>query len=129
MLCHSNSIDSLLEATYPQIRQCYQEDRYFLNRTVFSCKNDDIDEINANMLEKFPGDKMTLQSADSIQQEDGGSNNNQPYPAEYLNSITASGLPLAKLELKKGCPIMLLRNLDPSKGLCNGTRLIIMEIY
>ena len=26
--------------------------------------------------------------------------------------------------LKKGAPIMLLRNIDPKVGLCNGTRLI-----
>jgi ATP-dependent exoDNAse (exonuclease V) alpha subunit len=47
---------------------------------------------------------------------------------EYLNSLTASGLPLSKLSLKIGCPVMLLRNLDPSRGLCNGTRMIIKDI-
>ncbi|ONM53414.1 hypothetical protein ZEAMMB73_Zm00001d019617 [Zea mays] len=28
-------------------------------------------------------------------------------------------------ELKVGCPIMLLRNIDPANGLCNGTRLVV----
>jgi ATP-dependent DNA helicase PIF1 len=50
------------------------------------------------------------------------------YPTEYLNSINASGLPLARLALKPGCPLMLLRNLDPTNGLCNGTRMILLEI-
>ena len=50
------------------------------------------------------------------------------YPIEFLNSLVLSGLPLAHLKLKQGCPLMLLRNLDPSIGLCNGTRLILMEI-
>ena len=36
-------------------------------------------------------------------------------------------IPLSKLELKKGVPLMLLRNLDPAKGLCNGTRMILLE--
>jgi ATP-dependent exoDNAse (exonuclease V) alpha subunit len=43
-------------------------------------------------------------------------------PVEFLNSLNASGLPVANLELKQGCPIILLRNLDNKHGLCNGTR-------
>ena len=37
-------------------------------------------------------------------------------------------MPLAHLELKVDCPIMLLRNLDPSNGLCNGTRLRVLAV-
>lgn len=33
-----------------------------------------------------------------------------------------------KLTLKKGCPVMLLRNLDPKLGICNGTRLICRNL-
>lgn len=33
-----------------------------------------------------------------------------------------------KLILKIGVPIMLLRNSDPSGGLCNGTRLIASDL-
>ena len=45
-------------------------------------------------------------------------------PVEYLNSLNLSGIPPHKLTLKKGAVIMLMRNLNPSLGLCNGTRLI-----
>lgn len=31
------------------------------------------------------------------------------------------------LSLKVGCPIILLRNLSPSSGLCNDTRLVLTE--
>ncbi|KAG5562227.1 hypothetical protein RHGRI_005083 [Rhododendron griersonianum] len=49
------------------------------------------------------------------------------YPNEYLNSLNPSGLLPFKLDLKVGCPIMLLRNIAPKGGLCNGTRLMIVK--
>ncbi|KIK75793.1 hypothetical protein PAXRUDRAFT_18683 [Paxillus rubicundulus Ve08.2h10] len=36
--------------------------------------------------------------------------------SEYLNSINVLGLPLAKLKLKIGCPVMVLHNINPAKG-------------
>ena len=95
---------------------------------IVQYRNDEVDDINEAVLAKFPGNECTLLSADSVQTQDGDVNDYQPYPIEYLNSLRASGLPLAKLALKPGCPIMLLRNLDPSRGLCNGTRMILNQI-
>ena len=50
------------------------------------------------------------------------------YPVEFLNSLNASGLPLAHLALKPGCPLMLLQNLDPENGQCNGTQMVLFEV-
>jgi len=50
------------------------------------------------------------------------------YPVEYLNTLTANNFPAHKLHLKVGVPIMLLRNLNQSLGLCNGTRLIVTNL-
>ena len=47
---------------------------------------------------------------------------------EFLNSLTTSGLSNHSIKIKIGSPIMLLRNLDQSQGLCNGTRLIITRL-
>jgi len=47
---------------------------------------------------------------------------------EFLNTATASGIPNHKIKLKVGVPIMLMRNLDPTAGLCNGTRLIVTKM-
>jgi len=52
----------------------------------------------------------------------------QTITTKFLNSLTTSGLPKHCINLKLGTPIMLLRNLDQTQGLCNGTRLIITRL-
>ncbi|KAM3251034.1 hypothetical protein P3L10_005104 [Capsicum annuum] len=47
---------------------------------------------------------------------------------EFLNSIKCSRIPNHLITLKVGVLVMLLRNIDQSSGLCNGTRLIITRI-
>eukprot|EP00884_Botryococcus_braunii_P023621 jgi/Botrbrau1/9943/Bobra.0012s0040.1 len=44
------------------------------------------------------------------------------WPIDFLNAQEMSGLPPHKLELKVGCPIILMRNM--TSGLANGTRCI-----
>ena len=51
------------------------------------------------------------------------------FPLEFLHSLCPSGLPPHHLNLKKGTIVMLLRNLNPKMGLCNGTRLLIKNCH
>ncbi|CAG8757184.1 10256_t:CDS:1, partial [Ambispora leptoticha] len=81
-------------------------------------------DINHTVLDMFSGDQRTFLSADNAIIEEGADNYNV-YPVEYLNSLNPSSMPSYKLKLKIGCPIMLLRNLAPSQGLCNGAHLIV----
>jgi len=48
--------------------------------------------------------------------------------SEFLNSLRTFGLPNHKIKLKVGTPIMLLRNMYQSQGLCNGTRLVVTRL-
>lgn len=50
------------------------------------------------------------------------------YPVEFLNSLKFNGVPNHDILLKEGSPVMLLRNLNQSEGLCNGTRVIITRL-
>ncbi|XP_043476432.1 ATP-dependent DNA helicase pif1-like [Leptopilina heterotoma] len=51
------------------------------------------------------------------------------FPNEYLNSLKIPGLPVHKLILKIGAIVMLIRNISINDGLCNGTRLKILELH
>jgi len=123
------SVDSLLDTVYPGITVLdpkENNDQYFLERTILNARNDDVDELNDKVLQRLNGPVITFCGADSVVTERGVDGDVQ-YPVEYLNTINVSGLPLAKLKLKLGAPIMILRNIDPSQGLCNGTRAILTK--
>ncbi|XP_061343385.1 uncharacterized protein LOC133289472 [Gastrolobium bilobum] len=50
------------------------------------------------------------------------------FSPEILNTFSCSGIPNHKLILKFNVPVMLLRNIDQSRGLCNDTRLLISRL-
>ncbi|XP_039789046.1 ATP-dependent DNA helicase PIF1-like [Panicum virgatum] len=75
---------------------------------------------SATYMREFSGKQKVFYSFDSV--NDDSLNN---YSLDFLNSITPNGLPPHELKVKKNCPVILLRNLDPHNGLCNGTRLVV----
>jgi len=124
MVTPHNTLDSLIDLIYPNIAVQPKPDSFFLDRTILTTTNDCVDDINTHLLNRFPGGETTLLGFDTV--AEGGDAHN--YPIEYLNSMAIPGLPLAHLKLKKGCPLMLLRNMDQINGLCNGTRMVLIDI-
>ena len=117
-------MESLIKTIYLNISEPH-EDQYFKERTILSAHNRDVDDMNHNILNEFPGEEIVFQSSDSVKNDGLGPGEEFMYPVEYLNSINTSGLPLSKLKLKIGAPVMILRNMDPESGVCNGTRGIL----
>ncbi|GBO43209.1 hypothetical protein AVEN_119475-1 [Araneus ventricosus] len=74
----------------------------------------------------MPGNETVYKAVDMIMSEE--PEDQLTFPEEFLNSLTPTGLPSYELKLKIGCIIVLLGNLAPSKGLCNGTRLIVSKV-
>nr|XP_043623580.1 ATP-dependent DNA helicase PIF1-like [Erigeron canadensis] len=109
----------LINEIFPSMELNGFSSDYIISRAILSTKNENVDEIYDELIDKFPGDEQVDYSFDEA--EDDTYNH---YPIEFLNSRNVSGLPPHCLRLKVGCPVILLRNIDPSNGLCNGTRLI-----
>ena len=72
------------------------------------------------------GTLFTSTSIDSIANDETGERSTM-FPVEYLNSLSISGMPKHILRLKFGASLILIRNLNPKKGLCNGTRLQLLS--
>lgn len=71
----------------------------------------------------YAGEERVYLSANSIDRSEFHDNTiTDVLTPEFLSTLRTSGLPNHKIKLKVGCPIMLLRNIDQSEGLCNGTR-------
>ena len=96
------------------------------NKAIVCAKNVDVDRINAIALELFPGEEKIYRSIDSVSDRE---RETEMYAVEFLNSLTPSGMPQHKLRLKVGCTVMLMRNLNVSSGLANGTRLTILRMH
>ncbi|KAG7529694.1 hypothetical protein ISN44_Un127g000010, partial [Arabidopsis suecica] len=88
----------------------------------------DIKEFSEWKLAVGDGEEFTFLSLDSLDPADIGGKNNPALTPDFLNSVKFSGLPNHKLRLKIGCPMMLLRNIDPIGGHMNGTRLRITQM-
>jgi len=92
-----------------------------------SPKNANVTELNLKILELIPGDDILYMSIDNMISDD--PNDAIDFPVEFLHAQSPSGMPPHLLKLKVGAFIMLLRNLNPKKGLLNGTRLIVQSLH
>ncbi|KAG5719901.1 hypothetical protein E4T56_gene14111, partial [Termitomyces sp. T112] len=73
MICDDNSVTGLISSNYPHSDH-HQDDQYYLDYTILSGKNSDVEDINSEVLQKCPGEEEILQSADSIIFDDGNPN-------------------------------------------------------
>ncbi len=103
---------------------------YFMQCSIMAPKNTNVDEVNNAILELLSEELHMYLNVDSLAPTKGASAvvGVSLYLVEFLNTLQFSGIANHKLELKVGVPILLLRNLNQSVGLCNGTRLIINRL-
>ncbi|XP_027171825.1 uncharacterized protein LOC113771446 [Coffea eugenioides] len=117
------SLNRLIESVFPDLNLYSQDPYNLINRCILAPKNSSVDELNEIMIKRFPGSLQTYISSDKTVDQ-----RHQSDYEDFLNSQDPKGLPPHRLLLKENCPLMLLRNLNPAEGLCNGTRLICREL-
>ncbi|XP_071684932.1 uncharacterized protein [Lolium perenne] len=115
-----SDLDMLIEHVFHDLDENLADPTYITSRAILTTRNENVDSINMRMIERFPGQEMIYHSFDRAEDDP-----HNYYPSEFLNSLTPNGLPPHVLKLKLNCPVILLRNIDPANGLCNGTRLVV----
>ena len=116
-------MEDFCDQVFPDIGHNIDNPRWLEGRALLATTNREVNMLNETLQEKLPGSTDKLSSADTLENSEDLLRFNQ----EYLNTLNPTGFPTHVLKLKKGMPLMLLRNLNPREGLCNGTKLIYLR--
>jgi ATP-dependent DNA helicase PIF1 len=119
------SLETLIHAVFPALAINYANQGYMDGRTILTTKNIVVNSLNTQIVEVMPGQEHIFLSTDLVET---GDDQTMAIGTKFLNTITLAGMPPHRLALKVGVPVILLRNLDATSGLCNGTRLIISRL-
>ena len=115
----AQSMKKFCQQVFPDIETNYKNPDWFEGRAILAPTNKEVDSINEIMQGSLPGSGVKLSSADTLENPADAFRFN----TEYLNTLKPNGFPQHMLDIKPGMPLMLLRNINPRQGLCNGTRL------
>ena len=115
-----NSMKKFCREVFPDIEANINKPGWLEGRTVLAPTNKEVDALNDVIQGWLPEGGVKLQSADTLENPEDVFRFN----TEFLNTLRPNGFPQHVLHLKPGIPLMLLRNINPRQGLCNGTRLI-----
>ena len=114
------AMKDFINKIFPDLQNNINDKNWLDGRAILCTTNAEVTMVNDMISTMLPGNRVTYNSADELQ-------NNEDllrFNVEYLHSLTPTGFPPHSLSLKPGMPLMLLRNLNPREGLCNGTKLI-----
>lgn len=100
---------------------------YIIGTAILCPTNAEAIRINEQLLNAFTGDETIFKSIDEVIADPNNNRLGISVPGdsciENFNRKTPSDLPPHELRIKKGAIVMLIRNIDITEGLCNGTRL------
>jgi ATP-dependent DNA helicase PIF1 len=123
------ALQSLMDFVFPDLADNHQNPEWMGQRAILTPTNVMADEINERLTVVFPladpSHEKCMISCDEVSADDDPT----IYPVEFLNSCNLPCVPPHRLHLKKHAPVILLRNIAPREGHCNGTRYTIAELH
>ena len=124
-----STIAELCDELYPQalLHEAVTSHSALIGRAILAFKNDTVNDFNDMLLDRMPGVEHRFEAANAVQYSS-EANQAEHYAVEYLQSINLASLPPSCLRLRIGVPLILIRNLSPKQGMCNGTRLRLLGI-
>ena len=122
--CETNSMKELFDKVFPDLMNNIKDSAWLEGRAILTLTNKSVDAINDMVVESIPGPSYKFHSADNVDNP----RDSHGHSIEYTNSLNPNGIPHHCIKLKKGVPVMLLRNIKPSQGLCNGICLIFNSV-
>ena len=123
VVCRGNIVDEVFGRGTINLNE---ENR--LNNAILCPTNKDSLEINEVILERIEGENFQyLSTTQVIEREVNGVRPQNDDPIEQALRSTPRAFPPHMLNLKVGAIVMLLKNWSIADGLCNGTRLRVVE--
>ncbi|KAK3933230.1 ATP-dependent DNA helicase [Frankliniella fusca] len=116
------TLPSLIDSTFPD-----GPGNSTGSEVILTPLNRDMREINEFVAEQLPGVARTYLSCNEFEPDGTWDDNKIPITSDVLGTTDAANLPPHRLKLKEGAIVMLLCNLDISKGLCNGARFRVLK--
>ena len=114
------SMKDFVKIIFPDLERNLDSEGWLDGRSILAPTNIEVDTINDILESSVPGAMKKFSSSDNLEDY----RDAMRFNTEYLNSLCPSGFPRHILNLKPGMPIMILRNICPKEGLCNGTKVI-----
>jgi len=123
------TVDLLCDQLYPQalLDEAVTSLSALIGRAILAFKNDTVTDFNNSLLDKMPGTEHRFEAVNKVKLSEEAAAS-EPYVVEYLQSINLASITPSSLRLKVGVPLILMRNLSPKYGMCNGTRLRLLGI-
>jgi hypothetical protein len=98
----------------------------FKSTILLAPLNEDTYMLNDHAISMFPGQSHIIHATDMF--DDVSARLYQGMSDTYMHMINPPRFPAHSLTLKVGMPLMVLRNINISAGLANGTRVFLLKI-
>jgi len=108
--------------------QALSNPKELIHRLILAPHNDTVNVINEDMLKLIKTKERIYFSTDESNVEMPMDFDECDNDVEALNLLNPPSIPPHRLHLKEGCIVILLKNLGVSRGLVNGTRMIVKEL-